>query len=440
MFGLLKRLVPPTFRRQYHHLIALVASLVYRFPSRHLIVVGVTGTDGKTTTASLIADVLGAGGEAVGLSSSAMMQVGPRRWLNETHQTMPGRFQLQRLLRQMVNAGCHYAVIEVSSEGTVQYRHSGIDFDVAVITNLTPEHLEAHGSFESYRKAKGLLFTSIIRGGDKHLFGRIIPKATVVNLDDESHDYFLKFWAEAHYGTSLRGHESEQLPSGDKLTVIAAEQSASTATNATFRIDGRLFVVPLPGLYNIQNALQAIAVGRALGLEWPMITAGLEQAHPVPGRGESIDSGRGWRAIVDYALTPNALEQLLQSLRHDGAKRIIAVLGAAGGGRDTWKRPKLGAIAARYADRIILTTDDPYDESPAAIAAAIAAGVPESEREKLETILDRRLAIRRAIAVAQPGDVVTITGMGSETSMMVGRHSRPWNDAAVVKEELASRP
>lgn len=434
--GRLKRLVPPTLRRQYHHLLALAASVVYGQPSRHLIVVAVTGTDGKTTTASLIADVLRSSGAKVGLSSSAIFQVGDQRWLNESHLTMPGRFKLHKLLRQMVTAGCRYAVIEVSSEGLTQYRQAGIDVDVAVITNVTPEHIEAHGTFEAYRQTKGLLFSSIIRGGDKHLFGQVIPKVTVVNLDDPSHDYFLKFWAEHHFGTTLQDHQGKTAV-GEKLTVIAGREAQPSVLGMQFAVDGQQCELPLPGEYNVRNALQAIAVGRALGIGWSTIRNGLARANSIPGRAQSVITRKPWRVMVDYALTPAALEQFYRSLQADGAQRIIAVFGAAGGGRDTWKRPELGKIAAAFCDQIILTTDDPYDEDPAYIAAAISAGIPAEHAHKVEIILDRREAIKQAMSEAQAGDVIAITGMGSETSMMVRGQQVEWSDAKVVKELLA---
>ena len=429
----LKRFAPTAARQHYHHLVSIIANLWYGRPSRKLVVIGVTGTDGKTTTASLIADVLGASGVKVGLSTSAVFQVAHERWLNETHLTMPGRFALQKLLRRMVRAGCQYAVIEMSSEGLAQYRHAGIDIDVAVITNVTQEHIESHGSFESYKKAKGQLFQAIIRGGDKNMNGKTIPKATVVNLDDPAHEYFLQFWAEAHYGTSLQPHPPVAVRQ-EKTVVVAPTSIDGGATGSLFVVNGHNISLPMSGEYNVRNALQAIAVGLALGLEWPVIISGLAKAQPIPGRGEVIDSGKGWNVVVDYALTPNALEQLYASLQHQGAKRIIGVFGAAGGGRDVWKRPELGKISAQYCDKIILTTDDPYDEQPAAIAAAIAAGVPDADKHKIETILDRGEAIKKAMSIAQPGDVVAVTGMGSETSMMVKGKQVEWSDVVKVKQ------
>ena len=435
--GAVKRLVPRPLRRQYHHLLAFIASWIYGRPSRHLVVICVTGTDGKTTTATMIASVLAAAGALVGLSTTAIVQVGDRRWLNETHMTMPGRMALQRLLRQMVGAGCRYAVLEVSSEGLTQYRHIGIDFDVAVVTNVTPEHLDAHGSLEAYRHVKGLLFNTIIRGGDKRFSGQAIPKITVVNLDDPTHDYFLKFWAEAHYGTSLNQPPELTIPNAGKITTLYPMQVNYQPHQSEMTVDGHRLTVNLPGEYNVRNALQAAAVGRGLGLDWATIAAGLSQVKMIPGRGEEIVTHRPWRVVVDYALTPAALREFYKSLIQSGAWRIIAVFGAAGGGRDKWKRPELGKIAAQYCEKIILTTDDPYNENPSQIADEIKQGVPPAETRKVETVLDRHDAIQRAMKLAQPGDVVAITGMGSETSMMVKDQRVAWNDAQVARELLA---
>jgi UDP-N-acetylmuramoyl-L-alanyl-D-glutamate--2,6-diaminopimelate ligase len=436
MVSRMKRFIPKVMLRRYHRLLAMLANLWYGRPSRHLVVIGVTGTDGKTTTASLIADTLGASGALVGLSTSALVQVGTRRWLNESHMTMPGRFALQKLLRQMVQAGCRYAVIEMSSEGLVQNRHVGIDIDVAVVTNVTPEHIEAHGSFEQYRAAKGLLFASIIRGGDKHLHGATIPKVTVVNLDDPNHDFFLAYWAEQHFGTCLQPHELPARPK-EKTTVLCPTSIHLDHDRSIFTLDGHNVALPLPGEYNVRNALQAAAVGRALGLEWSTIISGLAAAHQIPGRTQRIDSGRGWEIVVDYALTPNALTQLYTALKQQGARRIIAVFGAAGGGRDAWKRPELGNIAAEYCDQIILTTDDPYSEDPAKIAEAILAGIPAEKKGRVLVQLDRKEAIREAMRQAKSGDVIAITGMGSETSMMVQGKAVAWSDTQVVQELLA---
>lgn len=426
--------MPLGMRRWYHRLLAWTANLRFGRPSRHLVVIGVTGTDGKTTTAVMIADLLQAAGKKVGLSSSIWWQIGEKRWLNESHMTMPGRFALQRLLRQMVTAGCQYAVIEVSSEGLAQHRHIGVDFDIAVVTNLTPEHLEAHGSWNRYRSTKGLLFHQIIRSGDKHRTGLNQKRTTVVNLDDPSAEYFSQFWAEQHLGVSL--HPQPKIPAvmNSKFSVLTATNLRPTPTGSEFIVDGQRLQLHLAGEFNVANALEAIAVARACGVSWDVVASTLPQMTTIPGRVQEIPTGRSWRVVIDYAVTPNALEKLYQTLQTQGAKRLIAVFGAAGGGRDRWKRPELGKIAARYCQQIILTTDDPYDEDPRQIAEAIKRGMVAAQAQAVKIILDRRQAIQRAINLAQAGDVVAVTGMGAETSMMVKGKKVNWNDAATAQQ------
>jgi len=435
---LISQIVPSELLQQYHHALAILSSWWFGRPARHLMVVGVTGTDGKTTTAALMAAIITAAGRRAGLSSSVWFQIGSRRWRNDTHQTMPGEWALQKLLRQMVKAGCQTVVIEVSSEGLAQYRHTGIDFDVAVLTNLTPEHLEAHGTFERYRHAKSQLFGQIIKGGDKHLHGHHTPKVTVVNLDDPSAEYFLKFWAEEHHGVTLNDNSPRPLKRTDKLTVWQGTDLQLNGHGSQFIVAGHRLTLHLPGRVNIMNALQAVAVARTLEIDWSAITHGLASVTSIPGRYEEVPTNKNFRVIIDYALTPAALEQLYQSLSDRGQAGIIGVFGAAGGGRDKWKRPELGKIAAQYCRKIILTTDDPYNENPEKIAQAIMSGISDNEKHKVEVIIDRRTAIRKALQLTQPGETIAITGMGSETSMMVKGEKTPWNDAAAVREEIGA--
>jgi len=437
MIGTLRRLTPRPLIGAYHRLMAISAALWYRLPSHQMVVVGVTGTDGKTTTATIITDLLTAAGYKVGLSSTVYDQIGTDRHLNESHMTMPGRWQLQRLLRRMVQAGCQYAVIEVSSEGLAQSRHIGIDFDVAVITNLSPEHLKSHGTFERYRQAKEKLFGQIIKGGDKHgPDGKPVKKVSVVNLDDPSAEYFLKYWAEEQYGVTT--HESTNIPTqqAGKVHVLRGENIKLGTDRSTFTVNGINMELPLPGEYNVMNALEALAVVSALGVSWEQLKSGLRTVKPVPGRWQEIPTNKEWRVVVDYALTPRALTLFYQALKQSGAKGTIAVFGAAGGGRDAWKRPVLGNIAAMFARQIILTTDDPYNDDPAHIAGEILAGVPADKRGEVEVVLDRKQAIKRAMEIAQPGEVIAITGMGAETSMMVRGQKVAWNDAEAVQSLL----
>lgn len=435
MLNFLRRLTPRSLITAYHRGLAWTATQWYRRPSRSMTVIGVTGTDGKTTTATIIADLLTSAGHQVGLISSVYYQLGSRRWLNAGHMTMLGRFGLPRLLRQMVEAGCQYAVLEVSSEGLAQYRHSGIDFDVAVITNLSPEHIKAHGSFVRYRQAKEILFAQVATGNHKRRRdGQPIKKVAVVNLDDPSAREFLKFPVEEQYGITLRLPPPASLVPADHI--FTAERIRREPGRSLFSLAGHEFELPVPGDYNISNALEALAVASALGVGWSALQSGLRQVAPIPGRWQEVPTRRSWRVIVDYALTPRALELFYRALKQSGANRIIAVFGAAGGGRDSWKRPELGRIGANHSAAVVITTDDPYDEDPARIAGEIMSGVPADKRSQVEIILDRRLAIRRALGLAQPGDVVAITGMGAETSMMIKGQAVAWNDPAVVQEEL----
>lgn len=432
MMRFLRSLIRPAWRRPYHLALAWLAAWRYGFPSRKLIVIGITGTDGKTTTATMTAAALEAGENGVGLSSTVWFQVGKKKWLNESHMTMPGRTQLQRLLRQMVDAGCHYAVLEVSSEGIAQGRLAGIDVDIAVLTNLTPEHIKSHGSFEKYQAAKRKLFTAVGLSKKKFLFGRDVPKVIIVNGDDEHAEAFLDIKADERVVTSIKT-APPIFKTSVPVTVHQAKNIISGETSSSFDLDGTSFEIHLPGLYNVSNAVEAIAAARAAGVPAERIKQGITNLKGVPGRFEVIDAKHGRQVVIDYAVTPAALRQLYTSLRQRGAKHIIAVFGAAGGGRDSWKRPELGKIADELADHIILTSEDPFNESPAKIATEIQAGI--SHADKVDVELDRRLAIQHALRLAKEGDVIALTGMGSETTMNVAGGKRvPWNDRDVVED------
>lgn len=433
MVRLLKRLVPGWAVRRYHFLLAWLAALWYRHPSRHLIVIGVTGTDGKTTTSWMIANLLKAGGVKVGLSSTVMTMLGDQVSMNETHMTTPGRFAIQRQLRRMVSAGCRFAVIEMSSQGLAQNRHIGLDIDCAVISNLTPEHIESHGSFEAYRKAKGILFAQIIRSGDKKIGGQPVKKVTVVNLDDANAEFFFKYWAEEHHGVSLKAAPEIPLKLKEKTVVWQAGHVEPDGLGMKFSLHGATVHLPYPGAYNVMNALEAIAVATAYGVSEADALKALQTLPPIPGRAERITLPNGVVAVVDYALTPHALQSFYQALTQQGAKEIVAVFGAAGGGRDKWKRPKLGQIAEQYCSKIFLTTDDPDNEDPKKICDEILGGMSVAGRAKTEIVLDRGAAIKQAVAMARPGSVVAITGMGAETSMIVKGKQVEWNDALFVQ-------
>lgn len=354
--------------------------------------------------------VLTEAGYKAGLTATANIRIGQREWINDSKMTMPGRLRLQRLLHQMVAAGCQYAVIETSSEGIKQYRHWGIRYQVAVLTNLSEEHIEAHGSYENYKAAKGEFF--------KKLTGQAI---SILNVDDEAAEYFKTLPARQYIYYSL-----------NKPSDLQAVNIEELAKGFSFEVKGHRFKLSLLGKFNISNAMAAIAVAKSQDINWQDISQAIGDIKYLPGRMEEIKSPLGFEVIVDYAHTPDSLQAVYETLR-PRAKKLIAVLGAAGGGRDKAKRAKLGRLAGQYADIIIITNEDPYDEDPQEIIDQVWQGLVGFNKEKYK-IIDRRQAIRQAIVSAQAGDIVVITGKGSEQCIVTDRGKIKWDDRLVAKE------
>jgi len=407
MKEIIKKFIPPFLLDLYHFILAFFGALIYRFPSRELKVIGVTGTNGKTTVVEMISKIFEGGGYKVALANSIRFKIGEEEWPNTLRMTMPGRFKLQKFLRQAVDSGCQYAVLEVTSEGIKQYRHKFIDFEVAVFTNLAPEHIEAHGSFEKYREAKGKLF-------------RVTKNIHIINIDDKNANYFLQFPAKKKYTYGLN--------QGD-------------VNNQNLKLNLRLI-----GEFNIYNALAAISVGISQGIDSEICKSAVEKIKGIPGRMEEVIS-EPFKVIVDYAFTPNALEKVYQTLQRTKNKeqrtKMICVLGACGGGRDKWKRPVLGELAAKYCDETIITNEDPYDENPWEIIEQVAGGAFEEIRlnprksASIYKILDRREAIRKSLGLAKPGDIIIITGKGCEPSICLAKGKKiSWDDGQVVREEF----
>lgn len=409
------RKIAPKFLLSWYHLgLAFLGAALYGFPSRKLIVIGVTGTNGKSTTVDMISRIFREAGLKTASLSSIRFQILDREWRNTMKMTMPGRFIIQRFLRRARDAGCTHFVLEVTSEGILQHRHRFINFHTAVFTNLSPEHIERHGSFENYKRTKGKLF-------------QITKEAHVINVDDENAEYFLQFPAEKIF---RYGAKSEQKMRTHDLFTFAHDIQG-TPQGTGFFIDNTKISLQLLGSFNAYNALAALAVAKDLGIAFDISKRALEKMEVMPGRMEQVVQ-KPFRVIVDYAFTPAALEKVYKTLNTKNYK-LICVLGAAGGGRDRWKRPVLGKLAATYCDRIIVTNEDPYDEDPTAIMQQVAQG---TER-KAEIIPDRREAIRKGLSFASPGDTVVITGKGSEDSIAVkGGKKIPWDDRGVVREEF----
>ncbi len=410
---------------------------MYRRPSRRLIVIGVTGTKGKSTTVALISRILENAGHTVGVIATTHFKIGEHEWVNETKQTMPGRFRLQQLLREMVAYGCQYAIVETSSEGIAQFRSAGIDYDVAVFTNLSPEHIESHGSYERYRDAKLALFRSLMQHPHKQLNGSIIPKVAAINADDGEASLFLNIPVDRTFTYSLEPERPEP-PASDVHTI--GHHIKLLHDHTEFVIDHQLFRTWMLGRFNVANCLAALSVGLSQQVSLPLIKEALEANVQIPGRLEEIANDRHIRVFVDYAHEPASLEAAYQAITALAPKRIIAVLGSQGGGRDQAKRPIMGRLAAQYADCVIVTNEDPYDEDPQRIIDAVAAGAVAGGKtldNNCYKILDRKKALAAALDLAKPGDVVIATGKGSETVMAVaGGKLVPWDDREAIADLL----
>jgi len=394
---LIKKIIPDFLLDLYHFFLSFFGAIIYGFPSRRLKLIGVTGTNGKTTTTEMIASIFESAGKKIALLNSVRFKIGEKEEINRLRMTMPGRFFIQRFLKKAVKEGCQYAILEVTSEGIKQHRQRFLDFKVGVFTNLAPEHIEAHGSFENYKKAKGKIFQAT-------------KEIHVINLEDENSDYFLRFPAKRKITYGLKKGE--------------------------INLENTKLKLKIPGEFNLYNALAAISVAVSQGIDKELAIKTLEEFLGVPGRMEEVIS-QPFKVVVDYAFTPNALEKVYQTLQNSKFKnsnsKMICVLGACGGGRDKWKRPVLGGLAAKYCDEVIVTNEDPYDEDPWQIIEQVAAGA----KGKARKILDRREAIREALRLAKEGDLVVITGKGCEPSIcLAGGKKIPWDDRIVVKEEV----
>ncbi|MFH1462715.1 MAG: UDP-N-acetylmuramoyl-L-alanyl-D-glutamate--2,6-diaminopimelate ligase [bacterium] len=408
MKTLIRKFIPDFLLSWYHFFLAFLGALLYRFPSMKIKVIGVTGTNGKTTVVNFTTKILETAGFKVASLSSIKFKIGDKESKNTLKMTMPGRFKLQKFLRQAVSSKCQYALLEVTSEGIVQHRHKFINFEAAVFTNLTPEHIEAHRGFDNYRRAKRKLFQAA-------------NKIHVINMDDENARYFLQFPAKKKYLYQFK-NQNEKC----KITIENSKISKD--------IDDFTINLKLLGKFNIYNSLAAICVGLSQRVNLEVAKRAVETIEGVPGRMEEVISVP-FKVFVDYAFTPNALEQVYKTLKPSQGK-MIAVLGSCGGGRDKWKRPVLGKIAAKYCDRIIITNEDPYDEDPLEIIDQVASGIKNYESGIMK-ILDRRGAIRESLRLARPGDTVIITGKGCEPWIIEARGKKiPWDDREVVKEEF----
>ncbi|MBI2036776.1 MAG: hypothetical protein HYT14_00225 [Candidatus Liptonbacteria bacterium] len=382
-------------RSIWHFAWALFSAASYGFPSRRLTVVGITGTKGKSTTLELLSGMFEEAGVRTALLSSVYVKVGADRKRNLTGNSMPGRGFIQRFLRSAVRAGCRFALVEVTSQGVLQHRHRFITFDAAGITNLAPEHIEAHGSFEAYRDAKLAFFRAVARSSRA-------PRLFVMEDDD----------------------------------AVSPFAAVAPGITTRFALEETLMPPGALGEVNAENAALAAAIARWFGVPEETIGSALRKFRGLPGRMEFVQK-EPFGVVVDYAHTPDSLTKLYAALRKDYSG-LVCVLGSAGGGRDKWKRSAMGTVAATHCRFAVLTDEDPYDEDPAAIIDDVERGFKERSFSAYEKVLDRRAAIRRALACARPGEAVVLTGKGSETGIHRAHGViEPWSETEEVRRALS---
>ncbi len=431
VLNIIKAVIPkPLFRLAqpvYHGLVARLAAWKFGEPSRKLYVIGVTGTAGKSTTVMMLAHILNHAGKRTGYITTAGSSNGTSKSVNKHGLSMPGGWMLQRQLKEMSDNNCQYAIVECTSEGLAQNRQLGIVFQAALFTNLTPAHIDSHGSFEKYRAAKGKLFEALAKN----------PQGTTilgVNADDPNRNFFSAFNSGRKFGVSMRSDLEGQL---DYPVTLA--KNVIVGDSITFTIDSTQFALHLFGTFNVTNALLAIEFAHQIGVPLEESAAALANFNKVPGRMESIPNHKGIVIIVDYAPEPAAMKASLSAAKALPHKRLIHVFGSTGGHRDVSKRFEFGKISANIADIIIITNDDVYDSDPNEIAENIKEGIEQSSHQpqKVEAILNRKDAIKHALEIAHQEDIVLITGKGSEQFLVLPENKRiDWDDREVVKSFL----
>lgn len=381
--SLFERLAP-----YYHYSLALLGALIFRFPTKKLLVIAVTGTKGKSSTTEILNSIFEKAGHKTILLNTIRFKIDDVSTPNKRKMTVPGRFFLQKMLRKGLSKGCDVAVIELSSEAAKQFRHKSVYLDALVFTNLSPEHIESHGSFENYRRAKVSLVKNLKKDG-----------ILIVNANDPESVHFKN----ATKNKTLEWSASDQFE----------------------------YQTSLIGDFNKQNILASVACAKAFNIPDEKIRLGIESLKVIKGRAEFVKAGQNFDVVVDYAHTSGSLTELYKAF---DKQRKVCVLGNTGGGRDKWKRPEMARVADTFCDEIILTNEDPYDERPEGIIEEMLPGF------KIHTptvVMDRRVAIAEALRRAKEGDAVLITGKGTDPCIMLANGEKlPWSDYEVAKEEL----
>lgn len=431
MKRIIKKLLPRSFMNFYYYSLAMFASSLYKFPSNRIIVIGVTGTKGKTSTINFIWACLMAGGYKTGIISTANIKIGDREVLNKYHMTMPGKFVINKLMDEMIKEGCKFCIVETTSEGIKQYRNVGIIYDILVFTNLFPEHLPSHdNSFDKYKETKGIIFDQL-NNYKKSISGKNVDRVIIANRDSEHADYYLGFEADKKFTFSVTNDSDYK-----------ANNVVTNSECVNFNLNGEDYKLKILGDFNVHNALPAIIISKLYGVSDADIKRGLNNLLIIPGRMEMINEGQNYTVIVDYAHERESMTNVLKtaiSMRKSPTNKIIILLGAEGGGRDKSKRPIMGEITGRMADYVIVSNVDPYDDDPKVILNDIANASIKAGKvlnKNLFVIEDRRSGINKALSLANKDDIVIITGKGAEQSMIIGGKSIPWDDRTIVRSEI----
>ena len=419
---------PDLILRFYHLLWALLANVIYQSPSRRVAVIGVTGTKGKTSTCVFLHEAISSGGHPVGLISTAEIRIGSHKETNTRHMTLPGRLFVQKKIREMVDVGCEVIIVETPSEAIHSFRHWGVKYDILVYTNISPEHLMTHKTFDNYCNTKLKIFKDLTKRKDKILKGVALPRRAYINADSDYASCFAS--ASNAGGVKLR---TFGFSSGAN---IRPEEYRENPTE--FTLNGDQYSLSLPGKFNIKNALPAITIAQeAFGVLPSQISEALGKA-TLPGRMELIKNDE-FHVFLDYAHEPLSISSSLQTAHgYTGSGgRVIAVVGAVGGSRYLYNGIEIGGAAQKHADVIVVTDVDPFRDDPKEIIRTVVQGIgvilPPKE---LHILYDRASAIKKAISLACAGDVVIVTGKGSEVTMETEAGTLPWSDKKVIQEAL----
>lgn len=461
MKNLLRKFIPKKIRNLKHLFYAWYGAFKYSHPSEELFVIGVTGTSGKSSTVFLLRQILESAGFRVGSLSTIDFYIAGENKLNDQKMTMLGKMQIQKYLREMVDKKCDIAIVETTSEGRVQYRHRFINYDIMVLTNLYPEHIESHGSFEKYKRAKLDLFGYVSKcrkklvtripacrqawrglyADDADNADALIPKTVIVNGNSEYAEEFLDFNFEKKISFAWKDQEICLSPARKKLTLLVGDIVA-TEKGLNFNIANTPFHTPLFGVHNTLNINSALSVAREFQIDWDVLQKAVANLKPIPGRVEFIKEAEkcGFKVIVDYAFEPKAMSALYEVVDLLKPKRVVHVFGSTGGGRDVSRRAVLGEIIGKKANICIITDEDPYEDDPMEIITDVANRVEKTGKildKNLFKILDRKEAIYKAIEIAEAGDLILVTGKGSEQGMCVaGGKMIGWDDREVVREVI----